>query len=89
MKTHGEVPDFDCTFLTTLLKAQRNRCAKYGVKGVQAGHSLWSLSLDRINSERWYYKDNIIFVLKVANLGKNSKDDFKFCEYLNKIHGSV
>ena len=87
MKPHGEEPDFDCTYLTALLNAQRNRCAKYGVKGLQAGKNLWSLSLDRINSKRWYYKDNIIFVLKVANLGKNCKDDLKYCEYLNDLHG--
>jgi hypothetical protein len=87
MKPHGEEPDFDCTYLTALLKAQCNRCAKYGVKGVQARNSLWSLSLDRIDSSRWYYKDNIIFVLKVANLGKNSKDDLEFCEYLIDLHG--
>jgi hypothetical protein len=62
MEHTGEEPDFDATFLTALLTRQRNRCAKYGVKGVQAGNSLWSLSLDRIDSSRWYYKDNIIFV---------------------------
>ena len=26
------------------------------------------LRLDRIDSDRWYYRDNIIFTLKVANL---------------------
>jgi hypothetical protein len=89
MKHHGEEPDFDGRYLTALLKNQRNRCAKYGVKGLQAGNSLWSLSLDRIDCSRWYYKDNIIFVLKVANLGKNSKDDLEFCEHLYELHRST
>jgi hypothetical protein len=87
MKHSGEEPDFDATYLTTLLTRQHNRCAKYGVKGVQAGNSLWSLSLDRIDSSRWYYKDNIIFVLRVANYGKNSRNDEDFCRYLINLHG--
>jgi hypothetical protein len=42
MSPHVKEPDFDCTYMTTLLAlqlSQRNRCAKYGVKGVQAGHN--------------------------------------------------
>jgi hypothetical protein len=89
MRPHDEVPDFDCTYLTTLLARQRNRCVKYGAKGVQASNSLWSLSLDRIDSDRWYYKDNIIFVLKAANLGKNSRNDNEFCQHLYNLHATV
>ena len=89
MRPHDEVPDFDTTYLTTLLARQRNRCAKYGAKGVQAGHSLWSLSLDRIDSRRLYYKDNIIFVLKAANLGKNCRNDNEFCQHLYNLHATV
>ncbi len=35
------------------------------------------------------YRDNIIFVLKVANLGNNSKNDHEFCQHLYNLHATV
>ena len=53
-------PDFDESHLRQMLEDQHNRCAKYGVLGIQADGSPWSLSLDRIDSNRGYFKDNVI-----------------------------
>jgi len=64
--------------LEQLERAQQNRCAISGVLFEDSGNK--SISLDRINSNKGYSKDNIQFVTKIVNV---MKSNFELKEFLD------
>ena len=43
-------------------------------------HSPFSVSVDRLNSDRGYHRNNIVLTTRFANRGRGSYDDSNFDE---------
>lgn len=90
-KQKGYECNLDLPFLKSLFEKQTGRCAYTGVK-LEIGatvndkpYSLWAASLDRINSERGYTKDNVEFVCLFVNLGKNGFEKAEVIKFLGEL----
>lgn len=88
----------DLPFLLKLWNHQNGRCAYTSIKMtlpdstyVNIQHNLIAASLDRIDSSKGYIKDNVEFVCRFINLGKNgySKEETKQFIDLIKNRGSM
>lgn len=90
-RKHANIPfDIDVKFLSELWDAQNGRCAisnipmKYHAKGM-GRKSLDSASLDRIDSDKGYTKDNVQFVAMAINLAKNIHSNEDMRSFLDKV----
>lgn len=72
--------NIDITYLLQLCKSQDNKCAITGKLMTHKSKSLFSVSIDRIDSNIGYITGNIQLVCKAINLAKNdhSNDDIKY-----------
>lgn len=59
-----------------------------GISTTNKSHTIWSASLDRIDSDKGYTKDNVEWICLFVNLGKNeySKEEVK--EFFYKVKNS-
>jgi len=83
--------NLDIEYLLDLYDKQNGKCCMTGIEfqisngsGV-AGRSPWSMSIDKINPNGWYTKDNIRLVCLMFNLCKSSwsdEDVMKFAKSL-------
>lgn len=77
-KKYNEISDIDLQFLKFLWRRQRGICHYSGLKMRlpktcnETINSPQRASLDRINSSRGYFQDNVEFVCQFVNLGKNT-----------------
>lgn len=73
-KKYGLAFDIDSPFIFDLLEKQNYRCAMTGFPltrtGEQGDHDL---SIDRVDSDRGYEKDNVVLVCNRVNMMKNTK----------------
>lgn len=75
--------DIDALFLESLYKKQKGLCALSGIPLVCDKHSDHSVSVDRIDSNYGYVKDNIHLVCKQVNFLKHKlkvEDLYYYCE---------
>lgn len=72
-KKSGTSFDIDKEFILDLLIAQEHRCAVTGLPFTRTGdHVDYDLSIDRLDSDRGYEKDNVVLVCNRANVMKNN-----------------
>jgi hypothetical protein len=75
--------DIDLQYLKDLWIHQNGRCALSGIPlelpvstaGFTQQHHPWNASLDRIDSNKGYIKNNVRYVAFIANIAKNVWDD--------------
>ena len=87
--------DFDVKFLKTLWESQKGICPYTGIQMIlpyssstaSCVHSLEAASLDRIDSDKGYTKENVEFICRFVNLGKNKYPKEEVVNFLKKIKG--
>lgn len=73
-KKYGFTFDIDKTFILDLLEQQDYRCAITGFPLTRTGdQNDHDLSIDRVDSDRGYDKDNVVLVCNRVNMMKNTK----------------
>ena len=84
--------DLDLPFLKGLWEVQNGRCAYSKIKmtlpaslRVDRQKSLIAASLDRVDSSRGYTQDNVEFVCRFVNLGKNTFSQEEVKDFFKKI----
>lgn len=70
--------DIDRKYILELLKVQDNKCAVSGIEFEWVYHSPNKLSIDRIDNDKGYLKDNIRLVCKQVNFGISNFDISNF-----------
>lgn len=78
--------DLDITFLDSLMKKQKHRCVYSGMPIDARTRGAITASLDRIDSNRGYFEDNVQFVLKDVNYMKWTLEEEKFLSLIEKIY---
>jgi hypothetical protein len=80
--------DIDRAFLFELLARQQGRCFWTNVEmSLEEMGKPWSISLDRVDCDRGYTRDNVVLVCMSANLARNdsSPDDIRaFIEMIRR-----
>ena len=75
--------------LKDLWKIQKGKCYWLGIdmslEDLFIPHSPFSVSVDRLNSDRGYHRNNIVLTTRFANRGRGSYDDSNFDERLNSL----
>ena len=75
--------------LKNLWKIQKGKCYWLGIdmslEDLFIPHSPFSVSVDRLNSDRGYHRNNIVLTTRFANRGRGSYDDTNFDERLNSL----
>lgn len=72
-KKNGSAFDIDKAFILSLLINQDYKCAVTGLPLTRTSdHVDYDLSIDRLDSERGYEKDNVVLVCNRANVMKNN-----------------
>lgn len=83
-----EPTDLDVEFLWTLLKQQEGRCHWTGVEmSLQMG-DLSSVSLDRLNCDQGYRRDNVVLCCKGANLARSDSSPEEMRAFVELIRRS-
>ena len=77
--------EIDLKYINELYYKQQGRCNITNILMVHECGKLNSISIDRINSNFGYVKDNIQLLCQFINLGKHNKDNNKTIEFLNKL----
>ena len=77
--------DIDSDHIKLLLKQSRNRCGMLGKKFVFKAKDPLNMSIDRIDNNRGYTKDNVWLVSTWANRAKNTLPEDVFKEYCKCI----
>lgn len=80
--------DFDITdeIVEDILKQQGGKCYLTNVELTFGTHDWSSLSIDRINNDFGYTKDNIVLVTKFVNLAKNSLSTQEFVDNIKQCY---
>jgi hypothetical protein len=71
--------------LDKIFESQNGICALSGLKMIWAGKSLYRPSIDRKDSTKGYYYDNIQFVCSVVNIMKNKLDEEEFISVCTSV----
>jgi len=88
--------DIDFDYIMELYELQEGKCALSGIEmtlGYDDNHieedkqyrKPFNISIDRINPERGYVKDNVVFICNIVNFFKGSYDTDTVYEVANKI----
>lgn len=78
-------------FLKKLWEKQGGKCAYTGVQMTlprvmrEVNHSVYAASLDRIDANEGYTKDNVEFVCRFVNLGKNNYPKLEVQDFFKAI----
>ena len=81
----GAVNEFDITvkFLKGLALKQNNKCHWLGIPlDLTCKDKLRSPSVDRLDNDRGYTKDNVVLTSRFANLGRHTSTTTEFNEFL-------
>ena len=75
--------------LKKLFKNQHGKCYWFGVKlnprDIFIPHNPMAMSVDRIDNDKDYFKDNIVICCRLANLGRGSCDFKKFRKIIKRL----
>ena len=75
--------------LLNKLKAQSKKCAITRVDLSHSYNNLYSLSIDRIDSNKYYVCDNVQLVCKAINFGKNNHSNKEIIELINELRNPI
>lgn len=87
--------NLDLDFLKNLWKKQNGKCPYTNIPMILAdtpiskNRSLKAASLDRIDSSQGYIKDNVEFVCRFVNLGKNTFPQNEVKDFFKEISGDT
>lgn len=65
-KKHNRDFDLDETFIRSLIEDQSNKCALSGIEFID-NHKIFEMSIDRIDSDLGYTRDNVQLVCIIVN----------------------
>jgi hypothetical protein len=88
-KRYGKEFDIDTNYILELYEQQNHRCYWFGIELEPSNVNRYPAkpSLDRLDSNKGYIKDNVVISCMAANIGRNScaADIFQsFCNLLRK-----
>jgi|19_taG_2_1085344.scaffolds.fasta_scaffold03178_10 hypothetical protein len=85
-KTTTREKNIDIDFLVELWKKQNGLCSITKYPMIHGPNSLFSASIDRINSDKGYTKDNVQLVCQAINFAKNKFSNEDMIEFWNFKH---
>lgn len=75
--------------LKNIYNAQNEKCYWFGIKLdpvlIFDKHNPLSMSVDRLDNDKGYEKDNIVICCRLANLGRQNCDFYKFKDIIKYI----
>lgn len=79
--------DFDADYLTELFEKQNGLCYYTNMPMITdtSSKSPRRASLDRLDSNIGYRKDNVVLCIRFANLAKSNFDYETFMSFINKL----
>jgi hypothetical protein len=87
----GQDCDIDVEYINLLLKNQDSKCIycqhNLGIK--LSSFKLEQLSIDRIDSNKFYTKDNIHLTCMFCNFSKNDIDHLLYRKFINVLRGEI
>lgn len=78
--------EIDADFLKELWNKQEGKCFFSNIKMKKDGTGNYTGSLDRINSNMGYTKENVVFVLSIVNSMKNSLSENEFFNLIEVLY---
>lgn len=90
-KTNRKVHILDITYtdLIELYEKQQGRCYWTGIRLDQSYNKInyhpLGISVDRLDNDEGYLKDNLVLTVRLFNLGKNRYDAEKFIEVVDTL----
>lgn len=88
-KTNRKVHVLDITYtdLIELYEKQQGRCYWTGIRLDQSYNKInyhpLGISVDRLDNDKGYLKDNLVLTIRLLNLGKNQYDAENFFEIID------
>jgi hypothetical protein len=79
--------DIDEQFVSDLFEKQQGKCFWFGVdlKPSNIAKYPWQPSLDRLDREKGYTKDNVVLACYTANIGRNTSDEATFSLFVEDL----
>jgi hypothetical protein len=83
--------DIDEQFVSELYEKQNGRCYWFNVKLEPSNIAKypWQPSLDRLDREKGYTKDNVVLACYSANIGRNTCTDELFSKFVEDLRHSL
>lgn len=83
--------DIDEQFISELYEKQNGRCYWFNVKLEPSNIAKypWQPSLDRLDREKGYTKDNVVLACYSANIGRNTCTDELFSKFVEDLRHSL
>lgn len=83
--------DIDEQFVSELYEKQNGRCYWFNVKLEPSNIAKypWQPSLDRLDREKGYTKDNVVLACYSANIGRNTCTDELFSKFVEDMKNSL
>ncbi len=88
-KKLGHDCDIDIEYIELLINNQDSKCiyCNHKLDIVAGNRNFDQLSVDRINSNKLYFKDNIHLTCVFCNYGKNDSDDLIYKQFICALRG--
>jgi hypothetical protein len=88
-KKHKQTCDFDSEYLKLLIQNQNAKCTycDHDLEITSGDKSFAQISIDRIDSSKLYFKDNIHITCLFCNLAKNDMDDSLYRKFIGTLKG--
>ena len=79
--------DIDEQFVSDLYEKQNGKCFWFNVdlKASNIAKYPWQPSLDRLDREKGYTKDNVVLACYTANIGRNTSDEATFSLFVEDL----
>jgi len=83
--------DIDEKFISELYEKQNGKCFWFGVdlKPSNIAKYPWQPSLDRLDREKGYTKDNVVLACYTANIGRNTSDEATFSLFVKDLKETI
>ena len=83
--------DIDEQFISELYEKQNGKCFWFGVnlKPSNVAKYPWQPSLDRLDREKGYTKDNVVLACYTANIGRNTSDEATFSLFVKDLKETI
>ncbi len=89
-KSFGQPCDLDAEYLKLLIKNQNSKCIYccHNLIIMSNTNKFNQISIDRIDSNRLYFKDNIQITCLFCNYGKNDSSDSAYKQFIGALKGT-
>jgi hypothetical protein len=83
--------DIDEQFVSELYEKQNGKCFWFNVdlKPSNIAKYPWQPSLDRLDREKGYTKDNVVLACYTANIGRNTSDEATFSLFVKDLKETI